>query len=168
MKNQIKVLFLLAGLSLCSCMKIVHTHQQVMQSFKNKESVLRQFGSPDEKREINGTTEWLYNCDSTSNFAASNTLVQRNGGYNSVSDSSNNHTATVTQFTQFTKYIKFTFDPQGDVLRYNSHGVNFAEKKKNPVGTVLLVVGLAASVATLVAAVSFHDAFSNWQPNLGY
>ena len=131
-----------------------------MQSFRTKKSVIRQFGLPDEKRETNGVTEWLYNCDSTSTFA-SNTKVQINGTYNPAIDSINTRSVTVKQFTPHSKYVKFAFDTLGNVLNYDSKGVNFAEKEKNTVGTILLVTGCVASVLLIASIISVNAAFSN-------
>ncbi|HTE01204.1 MAG TPA: hypothetical protein VK668_18085 [Mucilaginibacter sp.] len=152
---------LIGLLSLCSCTKIVYTHKQVMQSYRTKEAVVKQFGLPDEKREANSVTEWLYNCDSASTFAYSKKQVRINGTYNPVSDSSNTNSVTVKQFTPYSKYVKFAFDQQGNVLDYDSKGVNFTEKKKNTVGTVLLLAGSMAVVVAEFYMISISAAFVN-------
>jgi uridine phosphorylase len=77
--------------------------------------------------------------------------VAINGSYNGVSDSVK--TKSVTQFTNYDKYIKFTFDAQGTVLKWDSHGVNFAEKKSNTLATVLLILGAVALTVLIVGSV---------------
>ncbi|HTE01205.1 MAG TPA: hypothetical protein VK668_18090 [Mucilaginibacter sp.] len=153
-------MILISLLSLCSCTKVIYSHRQVMQSFRTKEAVIKQFGLPDEKRETNGVTEWLYNCDSTSTFA-SNTKVRINGTYNPIIDSINTKSVTVKQFTLRSQYVKFAFDKQGNVLDYDSKGVNFAEKEKNTVGTILLVTGSIAFVIVVASIISVNAAFAN-------
>ena len=153
-------LVLMGLLSIFSCTKVIYSHRQVMQSFHTKESVVKQFGLPDEKKETNGITEWLYNCDSTSTFA-SNTRVRINGTYNPIIDSINTKSVTVKQFTPHSKYVKFAFDKQGNLLNYDSHGVNFAEREKNTVGTILLVTGSVAFVIVVASIISVNAAFSN-------
>lgn len=149
-------MILIGLLSLCSCTKVLYSHRQVMQSYRTKEAVIKQFGLPDEKRETNGVTEWLYNCDSTSTFA-SNTKVRINGTYNPIIDSINTRSVTVKQFTPRNQYVKFAFDKQGKVLDYDSKGVNFAEREKNTIGTVLLVVGSVAIVVVVAGIISFNN-----------
>ena len=153
-------LALMGLLSIYSCTKVIYSHRQVMQSFHTKEAVVKQFGLPDQMRETNRVTEWLYNCDSTSTFA-SNTRVRINGTYNPVIDSINTNSVAVKQFTLHSKYVKFAFDKQGNVLNYDSHGVNFAEREKNTIGTVLLVTGSVAFVIVVASIISVNAAFSN-------
>jgi hypothetical protein len=154
MKKLLSGLAMLGALlSLYSCSKTIYTHEQVMQSYHTKAAVEKQFGLPDEIRETNGTTEWLYNCDSVSTFGSSKTQVAINGKYSGIADSLNTKSLKVAQFTNYFKYVKFTFDPQGIVLKEDSQGVNFAKKKKNTVGTVLLVAGLTGAIVFLVASV---------------
>lgn len=152
-----------ALLSISSCSKIVYTHEQVMLSYRTKEAVIKQFGLPDEKREANGITEWVYDCDSVSSLGSSKTMIAIDGRYNGVTDSLKTKTQNVDRFTDYRKYIKFTFDQAGTVLKWDSHGVNFAEKKSNTVGTVLLIVGSTAVLLLAIAAASFNlDGLTVW------
>jgi hypothetical protein len=154
MKKLLSGLAMLGALlSLHSCSKTIYTHDQVMQSYRTKAAVEKQFGLPDEIREANNTTEWLYNCDATSIFGRSKAQIAINGSDNRTVDSLNARSLKVTQFTNYFNYAKFTFDPQGIVISWDSHGVNFAKKKKNTVGTILLVAGAAGALAFLVTAV---------------
>jgi len=159
MKNQIIVLLLLAGLTLCSCMKTVHTHQQVMQSFRNRDEVALRFGMPDEIMVKNGVAGWLYICDTVSNRAlASRATNDQN--YKFTNDSTGLRKAMVSQFSLHKRYMVFSFNQHGDVLAYSSRGVNIASKKNNTLGTVLLVTGLATVSAAIIFAATFRLDFS--------
>ena len=161
MKNQMIILLLLAGLTLCSCMKTVHTHQQVMQSFRNRDEVALRFGMPDEIMVKNGVAGWLYICDTVSNRAlASRATNDQN--YKFTNDSTGLRKAMVSQFSLHKRYMVFSFNQHGDVLAYSSRGVNIASKKNNPLGTALLVTGLAASVAVIIFAATFKLDFSGF------
>ncbi|MFB9842702.1 hypothetical protein [Mucilaginibacter ginsenosidivorans] len=158
MKNQI-ILFLLSSIALCGCTKIVHTHQQVMQGFRNREDVAQRFGRPDEIMTRSGVTGWLYICDTLSNRTmASRAANDKN--YKFETDSAGLKKAMVPQFSQHKRYMVFNFNSQGDVLAYSSRGVSIAQKKNNPLGTALLITGVAASVAVIIFAVTFRLDFS--------
>lgn len=148
------LLIAIAGLGgllcLCSCSKLIHSHEQVMVSYHTKDDVMKQFGLPDEKREANHVTEWLYNCDTSSALLHSKTKVAINGTYNTVYGSLNHNTVSMDKFTPYNKYIKFTFDEQGKVLNWDSHNVNFAERKKKPGATIALVVGSVAAATLFI------------------
>lgn len=141
-KLTLGFVMLVAILSMSSCSKIVYTHEQVMQNYHTKQEVIKQFGWPDEKREVQGTTEWAYNGDSISKHGTPGTW--------SVADSLNTKTLTVDTFTDYPKYIKFTFNAQGAVIKWDSHGVSLAKRKSNPVGTVLVVIGSVAAALSLI------------------
>lgn len=163
MKTLLIVLASVSGLiSLCSCSKQIHSHQQVMVSYHTKDEVLKQFGPPDEKREAHHLTEWLYNCDATSALYHSKTKVVMNGTYNTVYGSLNHNTVTTDKFTPFNKYVKFTFDEEGKVVNWDSNHVNFAERKSQPAATVALVVGCIAATTVFVLSFVTLDDFSNW------
>lgn len=153
---------LIALLSITSCSKIVYTHEQVMLSYHTKADVVKQFGYPDQKKEAKGITEWVYNCDTTSMFFYSQTKVAVNGRYNGILDSLK--TANVNEFTSYSKYIRFVFDETGRVLRYDSHGVDFAERKPNGGGTAMVIIGSAAAfyiIVGILAKQALADAFKN-------
>jgi len=141
-----------ALLAVSGCSKMLYSHEQVMLSFHTKNDVVRQFGLPDQKREANGVTEWLYNCDTASAFGRSKTRVAVNGSYNPAAVVSNHNPASVIEFTAYARYVKFTFDAEGTVLKWNANGVNFEQRKKNTVGTIFLVVGAVALALLLVGA----------------
>jgi len=147
---------LMASLSISGCSKIVYTHEQVMLSYHTKNDVIKQFGYPDQRREVRGTTEWGYNCDSASTLFNSKTKIAVNSSYNGVPDSLK--TVNVNEFTNYAKYVRFTFDERGNVLKYDSGGVSFVKRKANPAATVLVVLGsVAATVLLLTALINLND-----------
>jgi len=150
----------LAGcLALCSCSKIIHPHEEVMSSYHTKQDVVKQFGQPDEKRELNELIEWLYNCDSASTFVLSKTKVRMHGTYNSVYGGTDDKSRTVTQFTPYIKYVKFNFDSKGNVIAWDTREVDFAEKKIKVGATVALVGGITYVVLSIVGYFAWRDFF---------
>jgi hypothetical protein len=129
-----------------------------MSSFQTKAEVRKQFGIPDEKRELNEVTEWLYNCDTISAFAASKTKVRRLGTLNNVYGTFEHPSTDVNEFTHYISYVKFDFDKQGKVINWDTRVVNFAEKRFRPGATVALVLG----VVVIIGAIAWHVEFSNW------
>jgi len=147
---------LMASLSISGCSKIVYTHEQVMQSYHTKNDVIKQFGYPEQRREIGGTTEWVYSCDSASTLFNSKTKIGVNGSYNGIPDSLK--MVNVNEFTNYNKYLRFTFDVQGNVLKYDSRNVSFVKRKANPAATVLVVLGsVAATILLLGALINLND-----------
>ena len=143
MKNSIVLITLVAALCLAGCSNRI-THIQVMQQYKTQQDVLKAFGAPNQKKEGNGATEWLYDESASTRSAK--------GWVAPVYNGTNIQTATVTEFKLYPKYVKFTFDGQGKVLSYDSGGVDFSKKEANPAGTVLLAIFGAALVLGIVLA----------------
>jgi len=132
-----------------SCTKVIYTHNQVMGRYQNKSQVVAGFGLPTEKRSGEGIEEWLYNYGTVSTrtgFGNSNTNASVYGNDNSAYGNANTTSLNVTQFTPYARFVKFTFDAQGNVLKWQSQGVDNSERKKNTTGTILLIVGGAAFV----------------------
>lgn len=143
-----KLSFFLIALVLfnSSCTKVLYTHQEVMARYTTKSDVVNRFGLPSQKREGEGIEEWLYDYGTVStatNFGNSRTNASIYSGYNSVYGNSNTNTLNVTQFSQYQRYIKFTFDKSGNVTRWDSN-VNLTERKAAPGRTVLYVVSVVA------------------------
>jgi hypothetical protein len=130
-----------------------------MQGFRNRDEVAQRFGMPDEIMEKNGVTGWLYICDTLANKTLA-TRVVNDKNYKFAADSAIANKAMVTQFSLHKRYMVFNFNQQGDVLAYSSRGVSLASKKNNPLGTALLVTGVAASVAVIIFAATFRLDFS--------
>jgi hypothetical protein len=131
MKNLIKGLALLSMLSLFSCTKTIYTHDQFLNRYKTKQAVAAKFGVPTEKIMSDTTDEWLY----------------RYNGRKAADQYHNANAANVPGFSIYEKYLIFSFDKQGNVIKWNSQGVNLAEKKKNVVGTIFLILGGVALIA---------------------
>lgn len=139
---------LLVSLFLCSCSKKVYTHKQVMQSFHTKDDVTKRFGNPDIKRTIDSTEEWIYNHNITSK--PSNSAVN--------SSVSNVDTTKSSSITPQNSYIRFLFDPEGNVAGYKSNGVDLGYVKKVSAGSnILKGLGIAAIVIVIVGL----DVYSN-------
>jgi len=132
MKNRITGLMLLGMLSLFSCTKIVYTHEQVISLYKTKQDVTKTFGIPTEKKMNEGTEEWLYRYDKA--------------GPHSSKEFQNTITTNVTEFNRYDRYIMFTMDKQGNIIRCDYVGVDLAVRKNNPAGTIVLI---AAGVALI-------------------
>ncbi|HVS93924.1 MAG TPA: hypothetical protein VHE59_17925 [Mucilaginibacter sp.] len=117
------------------CTRVVYTHQQVVDRYKTKQDVSNRFGQAVERITLNGTEQWLYNLDpSTANMS----------------------TTDVTQFSRFKRYIIFTFDAQGNVVKSESHGVDLAERRPDTGKTIGLVAGVVALVVAIVAVATIH------------
>jgi len=104
-----------------------------MEQFKTKSDIVNRFGLPTEKREGEGIIEWVYNFGTVSvasNFGNSNTRASVYGNSNSAYGSANTNSMNVTQFTQYSRYIKFTLDQQGNVMKWESQGVDLTVKTK--------------------------------------
>jgi hypothetical protein len=153
MKKTLHVLFVLLGLtSLYSCSKVVYTHQQVLQSFRTKSDVTKQFGVPDEKITGEGMEMWTYKSDTLKGVQAVNKR-------DTLKDF---HTATdslkANQYNPHDKYIKFIFDTAGDVTGYKSYGVNLSRTKKDNFGKGLLnVLGVTAVIIVIVGVTIAKD-----------
>ena len=61
-------------------------------------------------------------------------------------------TATVPQFGEYKRYLVFSFDKQGNVLRWQTQRVDLTERKISAGKTVALVLTLSA-VATVVVGI---------------
>jgi len=124
MKNFIKIPVFLWLLSLCSCTKVLYTHEQVLDSYKTKQDVQRKFGAPAERKINQNGEEWLYTYDAE----------QQTQGLT---------TNTVTELGRYKNYVLFSFDNQGNITSRHAEGVDLSEKKVSALKTIALVAGLA-------------------------
>jgi hypothetical protein len=115
-------LLFLCLLVLFSCGKKLYTHQQVMQSFKTKDDILKHLGKPDEIKVGNEMEEWVY----TKNIAY-NKSQKRDTIFATSAHSDNIKPARITTRS---KYIRFIFDEYGNVTGYKTLGVDFSQTKK--------------------------------------
>jgi len=117
-----------------------------MQSLHTKDDVLKKLGNPDEVKEGEGIEEWVYNRDTVYKSGKpkkTDTIFAANA---------QSDTLKVTHLPKHVKYIRFIFDPQGNIAGYKSQGVDFSYVKKESFGlTALKVLGIAALIAVAVA-----------------
>jgi hypothetical protein len=154
MKNLITGIAILSMLSLFSCTKVIYTHEQVLNQYMAKPDVIKRFGIPTEKVTKDSTEEWLYRYDSY------NTITQH-----SIEEYHNTQTASVTEFNRYKRYLIFTFDLKGNVIRNDFQGVDLSIKKKNTVATIALITAGAAVIlgGTLYASNHLFDGWT-WTP----
>jgi hypothetical protein len=152
MKNLITGLAFLTMLSLCSCTKVLYTHEQVVDRYKTKQDVSKTFGIPTEKKMSDNTEQWLYKYekDESSRERAA------------VKEYHNTQTATVTDFNRYDKYLIFTFDFQGNVTRCDYTGVDLAVKGKDKEATIVLIA-LGAVLLTGLVVIA-----TNTPSSIGY
>jgi len=106
-RSQFILLALLGLLALCSCTPVLYKHQEMLASCRTRDEVSKRIGLPDEKIQTKTTEEWLYNLDSHHDNAVIIPLQI---------DSLHNGRAV-----NYDKYLKFTFDLQGNVTGYRSN-----------------------------------------------
>jgi hypothetical protein len=140
MKKLAFLSMLAASLFMGSCSKEIYSHDEVMQTYRTKEDVIKQFGQPDEILASVDTVQWLYNCSPTSNFAATGTKVKIGGTYRSSN--------------------------QGRVLDWKSSGKNFAQRKGKTLVNVAIIVGSVAIAIVIISALAFDDMFDDFSTGL--
>jgi hypothetical protein len=138
MKIPITSIALLSMLSLFSCSKVIYTNEQVMNDFKTKESIVKKFGMPDEKRTGEDAEEWLYKYNRSNSFTD-----------HSITKFPN--TINVINFGMYKRYIIFNMDLHGNVLSWQCEGVDFTERKPDPGKTIALVVGSVGFIGLIAA-----------------
>lgn len=99
-------------LLLNACGPVLYTHREVMDSFKTKQDLINRFGLPTEKRTDTDYEQWIYDCGST--VRGITTPVYGN--------------MSVTRFNTYSKYMMFMLDGQGNVIRWQSNGVNLTQR----------------------------------------
>jgi hypothetical protein len=148
MKKYYLFLFILFyTISSCSryVIQTVTTHQEVMNSYKTKEQIIKKFGLPTIKKNEGKFEEWYYEFSAktiTDGAAVSRTNTNRNGSVVggstyfgnpalvSGNNSRTNNTAQSRVITQEVKtYVKFTLE--GDkVILWDSKGVDYGVYEK--------------------------------------
>jgi hypothetical protein len=136
MKNLIRGLALSGMLILCSCTKVIYTHEQVLDMYQTKAVVSKKFGIPTERKVSDSTEKWLYQYQKNSHV---------------IEETSNTKTVDVANFNRYDRYLIFTFDKNGNVIRNDFKGVNLTVKKKDTGRTILLVVGIVGATVGLIA-----------------
>lgn len=151
-KNLSVLLFVLSSISLSSCTKLVYSTDQYLSDLRSKKDVVDRFGLPAEQREGEGITEWLYDYG-TVGVGGAYSLGSVNSSYGSATGS----VSTVSVFSNFHRYVKFTFDRHGNMTRYEYRGVDFSERKKAPGKTIALIVIGAVVIVGLIALGASDD-----------
>jgi len=144
MKNLIVALSLLSILSMLSCTKTIYTHEQMLSSYQTKQDVVKKFGMPTEKKVNEDTEMWLYRFDRKDSFTK-----------HSVDEYQNVQTVTVADFTRYKRYLLFTFDQKGNVVRSDFKDVDLAVKKKDTAATIVLIatgVGIVFGATALLSS----------------
>src|ERR1035437_8340487 len=164
MKQLMFGLVFVSTLLLFSCTKVIYSHQQIMGKYQNKEGVVNRFGLPTEIMNGDNSEEWVYNYDARSK-AEKNSNLNKNESvsvsYNAANSSSKISTKYVAQFSQFKKFIKFTFDKKGNTLKWDSHGVNLSTRAISTgktIGFVLLLIAGSAVIVFGLAIAAFSGA----------
>lgn len=126
-----------------------------MNQFQTKQDVVNRFGLPAQKRSGEGIEEWLYDYGTVYTrvgFGNSNTNTSISGYGNSIYANTNSNSQIVSQFSQYNRYIKFTFNNEGNITRWDTN-VNMTEKAPAPGKTVLyLLICVAAGVGLAIAS----------------
>lgn len=144
----------------CSCTKVVYTTSQYLSEFQTKNDVIGRFGLPNEKRQEGYTTEWLYDFGSVeirNSYTMANGQATINAYGNSVYGNANGSGSNVQIFTNYQRYLKFTFNGRDRVTSYTWQGVNFDQRKAAPGKTIALVVVSAAAIAAIIILAGSGD-----------
>lgn len=140
MKKLIKGIMMLSMVSLFGCTKVLYTHDEVLGRYKTRGDVQKTFGMPTEKQVSDTSERWLYQFDKNDSF-----------NRRSVELHHNLQTITVDNFGRFDRYLLFSFDRNGNIVRCDYTGVDLTVRKKDTGATVGLIV--ACTVATVVVIV---------------
>jgi hypothetical protein len=144
MKNLIKGIMILSMVSLFSCTKVLYTQNEVLGRYKTRNDVEKTFGIPTEKQVTETSEVWLYQFDRNKEL------------YH------NTPTITVSDFTKYDRYLLFSFDKSGNVVRCDYTGVDLAVRKKKTGATIALIGGAVA-----ITAIAIIAATANWNTTAG-
>jgi len=147
MKNFIKIIMIFSMVSLLGCTKTLYTHDEVLGRYKTRDDVQKTFGVPTEKQLSDTSERWLYQFD-------------RHDALNrhSVELHHNIQTTTVNEFNKYDRYLLFSFDRTGNVIRCDYTGVDLTVKKKDTGGTIALAAicaGVIVGAIALASSISF-------------
>ncbi|MFL9484201.1 hypothetical protein ACI6Q2_15575 [Chitinophagaceae bacterium LWZ2-11] len=132
---------------ICSCTKTIYTTKDVLGSLTTKKAVISKFGLPTERRSEGDITEWIYDFGSVSDAssysrARANATVTDNG--NNTYGSAYGSGSTVSQFSTYNRFVKFTFDANDRVINSVWQAVDFSVKKPATGKTILYITGIVA------------------------
>ncbi len=150
MKNLFKGIMILIVVSLFGCTKALYTQDEVLNRYKTRDDVQKTFGIPTEKQVSDTSERWLYQYDRHASFEKKRYVELHQ----------NTQTINVKDFDHFDRYLIFSFDRNGRIVRCDYTGVDLAVRKKDPLKTVALVavcIGLAYGLAAIAANnISFY------------
>lgn len=117
---------------------VVTTHKVFMNKFKTKNDVIKEFGLPDSKKELNGYEEWLFKKDkviirnksksgSSQNLTLGGGALLKNkypiGGFNSNGGNFEDENETIREERSF---LKFIFE-NDKVINWETVGLDFTK-----------------------------------------
>lgn len=133
------ILLILYLISLPSSPKpVVISHDEFMNKFKTTDDVLKEFGLPDSKKELNGFEEWLYKKDKViirhrskngknQNFTIGGGGMYKDkypiGGFNTSTSDIEDETETIREEKS---YIKFIIK-KDKIINWDTKGLDFTK-----------------------------------------
>ena len=117
---------------------VVVSHEEFMNKFKTTKDVIREFGIPDSKKQLDGFEEWLYKKDkvvvrnkfktgTNNNLALGGGAMIKNkypiGGININSVNSEDETETIKEEKS---YIKFIIE-NDKIINWDTKGIDFTK-----------------------------------------
>ena len=152
MKRITTAFILLITLSvLSSCTKTIYSDRQVMARYQNKQQVIAGFGQPEEKITVEGKEQWVYSPGKiTGNYSPGDTAKK-------ASPIVTENQPAGARPAKYIAFVKFTFDSQGNVLKWESKNVSNAVKVKDKGHTHLLILaGVLLVALEVITAVNHH------------
>ena len=114
------------------------SHEEFMNKFKTTKDIIREFGVPDSKKELNGFEEWLFKKDkviirnksksgSNQNLTFGGGALIKNrypvGGFNTNSSNNEDETETIREEKS---YIKFIIK-NDKIVNWDTQGLDFTK-----------------------------------------
>lgn len=154
MKQLQKTIAILAALCILfsSCSKLIHSHQEFMETLKTKNDVTSHFGIPDQYQEVADTTKWLYDLNDQQKLTPGNAEPVSLTIQNKEPKKMN-----ALLYPPKFLYIAFKKD---SVIKLASREVNFKLRKPQPWRTVALLSGIFAIGYVFATFVAVMYAFS--------
>jgi hypothetical protein len=128
--------------SLSSCLKVLTTHTQVMDTYKNKAAVIARFGQPTEEIQREGMEEWIYNfgkINKKTTTEETTTSANINYADNAAYKTGDGGSVGSTISDKYKKYVEFTFDSSGEVKKWDSKRVNYTKTGPNKKATTWFI-----------------------------
>lgn len=159
-RTRLFLLLILCGILFTNCTRLVYSTDQYLGDMRTKKDVVDYLGLPTQQREGEGITEWLYDYGTISiggaySMGSANANVNRYG--NSAYGSATGNVSTVSVFSNFQRYVKFTFDARGNTTRYAYQGVDLSKRKKAQGKTIALVIAGVVVIVGLIALGASED-----------